>query len=344
MTDSITTHPALMRKLMTVSLSDLYVQFQVSAENYQYQGSQKAVRQRLGKTNLTRIAWVRIPEDEEDEASDDSHLLPNGPQAAQVAQHNHSPAIKQKNKPEPGRLYDSQREWTTPTLNAPDSQIASRWRAFVDASAYPALMTSRGMIVDEEWLVQNGPDYSQPWLAGVGEEDADMKGIHLWQSKRKTWWVRAQRTILRNPIIPLVFRSIVFLFSAIALGLAGSIYHRTKLNVALSNTPSTDMAIVVDAVALVYILYITYDEYTGKPLGLRSARAKLRLIFLDLIFIVFNSANLSLAFEGLHGRSGACSTRTGGQDLICQRQRGLASVLLIALIAWLLNFSTSVLR
>lgn len=75
-----------------------------------------------------------------------------------------------------------------------------------------------------------------------------------------------------------------------------------------------------------------------------SARSKLRLIFLDLIFIVFNSANLSLAFEGLHGSGGVCDTRRNGHDLICQRQKGLASVLLIALIAWLLNFSTSVLR
>lgn len=203
------------------------------------------------------------------------------------------------------------------------------------------------MVVDEEWLVQNGPDYSLPWLAGSRNEDGDINGMHLWQSKRKAWWVRAQRTILRNPMIPLVFRSIVFIFSAVALALAGSIFHLTNLEKDIEQTLTTDMAIVVDAVALVYILYITYDEYTGKPLGLRSARSKLRLIFLDLLFIVFNSANLSLAFEGLHGSTGACELVGAAKDevtMICQRQKGLASVLLIALIAWLLNFSTSVLR
>lgn len=128
------------------------------------------------------------------------------------------------------------------------------------------------MVVDSEWLIENGADYSRPWLAGAGEEDADVEKFNLWKSKRKTWWARAQRTVLRNPVIPLIFRSIVFMFSAVALALAGSIYHFTNTvsDQKLHNTPSTDMAIAVDAIALVYILYITYDEYTGKPLGLRS--------------------------------------------------------------------------
>lgn len=208
--------------------------------------------------------------DDDDEPSSAAYLLPPSPPDAQVAQHNHSPAFKSKSRPEPGRLYDSQREWAPPTLSAPDSEIASRWRAFADASAYPVVSENGRVLVDEEWLVQHGPDYSQPWLAAAGEGDARINGIHLWQSKRKAWWVRAQRTILRNPVIPLVFRSVVFTFSAVALGLSGSIYHRTYFSENQENTPSTDMAIVVDAVALVYILYITYDEYTGKPLGLRS--------------------------------------------------------------------------
>ena len=288
-----------------------------------------------------------LDEDEEDSDAT-SHLLPPGPPSAQIAQHNHSPAPKQKGKPEPGRLYDSQREWTPPMPRAQTREVASQWRAFANASAYPAVSSNGGMTVDPDWLIQNGPDYSRPWLADAVNEDADKEGRQFWKSKRKVWWIRAQNTILKNPVIPLVFRSIVWVFSLIALGLAGSIYHRTRKNEALSNTPSTYMAIVVDAIALGYILYITYDEYTGKPLGLRSARAKMRLIFLDLIFIVFDSANLSLAYEGLITKSsgGVCSSESSvdmEQD-ICSRQKGLASVLLIALVAWLLTFSISVLR
>lgn len=103
------------------------------------------------------------------------------------------------------------------------------------------------------------------------------------------------------------------------------------------------MAIIVDAIALVYLFYITYDEYSGKPLGLRSAKAKMRLIFLDLFFIVFDSANLSLAFGAVLDSDAACDQGALNPG-ICQRQTGLASVLLIALIAWLLTFSVSVLR
>lgn len=110
------------------------------------------------------------------------------------------------------------------------------------------------------------------------------------------------------------------------------------------------MAIIVDAVALVYLVYITFDEYTSKPLGLRSPSAKARLILLDIFFIVFDSANLSLAFESLSTVRGACTMAEVNQevapknDAICDRQIALACVLLIALLAWLTTFSISVLR
>ena len=286
---------------------------------------------------------MKLPEDDDGHHSATSYLLGYGLPAVQIAQHNSTPALKPEQKQDRGRLYDAQRDWVTPTPSLPTSESASRWRAFADASAYPAVSDNGGMLVDEAWLIRNGADYSQPWLAG-SKEDNDMNGIKFWQSKRKAWYLRAQRTILRNPIIPLVFRFIVFFFSVVALSLAGSIYHRTNADPTLSNTASTDLAIVVDTIALVYLLYITYDEYTGAPLGLRSARAKMRLIFLDLIFVVFNSANLSLAYEGIHGHGNVCIIGSPGQKSICQRQKGLASVLLIALLAWLLNFSTSVLR
>lgn len=110
------------------------------------------------------------------------------------------------------------------------------------------------------------------------------------------------------------------------------------------------MAIIVDAVALVYLVYITFDEYTSKPLGLRSPSSKARLILLDLFFIVFDSANLSLAFGSLSDVTGSCTVAEINQKLypsnnaICVRQKALASVLLVALVAWLTTFAISVLR
>lgn len=204
---------------------------------------------------------------------------------------------------------------------------------------YPPSSTDlRAEIVTQEWLVQNGADYSQPWLEGRGEDDMEKGHLSIFRSrkKRRSWYLRLQRTILRSPIVPMVIRMIVFCFSLVALSLAASIRHLTSHNLILRPVPSTNMAIIVDAVALAYLIYIGYDEYSGKPLGLRSARAKMRLLFLDLFFIVFDSANLSLAFEALEDRS-MCGE-------VCDRQKGLAAVLLIALIAWLLTFSISVMR
>ena len=56
----------------------------------------------------------------------------------------------------------------------------------------------------------------------------------------------------------------------------------------MEQQPSTIMALVVQSCALVYVIYIAYDEYTGKPLGLREPMSKMRLILLDLLFIIFH--------------------------------------------------------
>lgn len=105
------------------------------------------------------------------------------------------------------------------------------------------------------------------------------------------------------------------------------------------------MAIIVDAVAIPYILIITHDEYFSKPLGLRPPAAKLRLVLLDLAFIVFESANLALAFESMTGVDGSCEAQTDGlRKAICNESKSLASVLLVALMAWLFTFTISMFR
>jgi hypothetical protein len=193
-------------------------------------------------------------------------------------------------------------------------------------------------------------DYSEPWQGKPEltdpESGRDNQGF---LQRRKIWVSRLQYKVLHSPMVPLLIRLTVFVFCTIALALGGSIrYYSTKYS--RPQGASTDMAIIVDAVALVYLVYVTYDEYTGKPLGLRPAKAKIRLIFLDLFFIVFASANLSLAFESLSSLTGSCtSARVNGVDdpkldVICVRQEALASVLLIVLVAWLMTFAISVLR
>jgi hypothetical protein len=108
------------------------------------------------------------------------------------------------------------------------------------------------------------------------------------------------------------------------------------------------MAVAVDTVAIPYILYITWDEYTGKPLGLRSPKAKIRLVLLDLFFIIFESANLALAFGALTDQNGTCSVGPGifnrQNTDVCHRVKALCAILMLALIAWSLTFAVSIFR
>ncbi|KAI9807659.1 MAG: hypothetical protein M1825_005600 [Sarcosagium campestre] len=294
--------------------------------------------------------WVRVLEDA-DEADGDptKQLLPH----AQVAQHNHTPATK--HRPEPGRLHDAYRDQTPVTINQPVREHASRWRQYAAVSAYPPGPNDDTERVDEEWLKENMGDLDSAWCSKQATGAQDDEGT-LFSSRavRKAWYTRFQRALLRNPIVPLVFRLVILSFSAVALALGGSVYALSE-RYDFPQRASTLMAIIFDSIALAYLFYITYDEYSGKPLGLRSATAKMRLILLDLFFIVFNAANLSLAFEALTDVRWTCaSTGTGpgleqsevarSNDGICDRQRSLTSVLLVALIAWLATFSISVFR
>lgn len=186
---------------------------------------------------------------------------------------------------------------------------------------------------------------------------------------------------MNNPFVVLIIRLIVLVFVLAALGVGASIYHRTdalnssagaragtlidpstEQNYICEQQPSTYMAFMVDSCAVVYLGYITWDEYRSKPLGLRKTRDKLRLLFLDIVFIIFSSAALALSFNTLTDRQWACysggpatngsssnnqmvaqSTCVHNGDL-CRRQKALCGVLLIALFVWLQTFAISVLR
>ncbi|PLB43556.1 hypothetical protein P170DRAFT_441019 [Aspergillus steynii IBT 23096] len=298
------------------------------------------------KKSRTLPAWIRSVEDLEDEpeATATSRLLPANPDEAVVAQHNHSPHATRRPDPpyadrgslEDGRAISPRRE--------------SRWKNFSKEIAYPREPGVEEKAVTPEWLNENHGDYSQPWRGQRASwECEDTEDPLRKKRRREIWFKRFHNTLLKSPIVPLIFRLTVWCFSLTALALGGSIQHLSQEYVHPQG-PSALMAIIVDAVALVYLIYITWDEYTSKPLGLRSPSAKARLVLLDIFFIVFDSANLSLAFESLSTISGACTVGeinqeiTPKNDRICDRQIALASVLLIALLAWLTTFAISVLR
>ncbi|KAJ4287733.1 hypothetical protein N0V90_012437 [Kalmusia sp. IMI 367209] len=291
--------------------------------------------------------WIQSADDE-DNVDASSSLLPRTPTSARPASHNYLPTPKSH---VPGRRFDHAREHAPVTPTAPLAEQASNWQQFAKASNYDRdrPSSSRGQVVDDDWMKENMPDLEEPWQPMDQEDKEHLKGFWLFNPQKRS---RIHMVLMNHPMVPLAVRMVVLTFSVLALALAGSIFHKSD-NQSCENNSSTWMAVIVDVVAIVYTTYITYDEYTSKPLGLRSHYAKMRLIFLDLGFIVFDSANLSLAFQALTDERWACRDGTGLDDealhcpyvkSICVRQKALTATLLIALIAWLTTFAISTMR
>lgn len=180
-------------------------------------------------------------------------------------------------------------------------------------------------------------------------------GYWMSDEKRADLFPFLKRIFVINPLVPLLLRICIIFFSACALGLACTIFQYSNNRYdgsKIEQQPSTIMAIVVQCFAIVYVAYIAYDEYSGKPLGLRDPLGKMKLIMLDLLFIIFSSANLSLTFNTLYDDEWVCQNdidlpiddRSPTVTSICRRQRGLAAFLFLVLNLWLLTFTISIIR
>lgn len=308
-------------------------------------------------------AWVQ--DADEDDVVEASYLLPETPNSALVASHNHTPSSLRRAQPSGGFPLSSGGTRSEPT---------SRWVSFARASAYPR-ENFKSERVDPEWLNENFTDYSKPWLADHNEDDVEdgSDKYRAFRRKRRVWYKRLHFAVMRNPFVPLVFRLCIIGCAATAMSLGASIFHdNNNIESCLSQDPnsrtvacvnlvgpgapdydrqdsSSLMATIVDIIAIVYSIYITYDEYFSKPLGLRPASAKVRLVLLDLFFIIFQSANLSLAFNSIQSNRGPCNRGIDqSEDFrfenVCDTAQALASILFLSLVAWLLTFSVSILR
>ncbi|KAF2089679.1 hypothetical protein K490DRAFT_37644 [Saccharata proteae CBS 121410] len=270
--------------------------------------------------------------------------------------------LSPKHNAAPGRRYDHARDRLPPLPSAPLAENASRWRAFAHSSAYPGYPpgSAHSEIVSQEWMRENMGDLDEPWQPPEELTPDQEKEPGFWlfsPEKRRGRLNRIHRILMRNPYVPLIIRLNVLVFSLAALGLSARIFHLTHHNSCNAGS-STYMAIIVDVIAIVYLLYITYDEYTARPLGLRNPKSKMRLILMDLAFIVFDSANLSIAFQSLTDSNWACVDQSDPNDPtlisdsnsncfnnnVCGKQKALTAVLLLALVAWLSTFAISTLR
>ena len=227
------------------------------------------------------------------------------------------------------------------------SANASSWQIFVKSSMPGPMAHEDRKLVTTDFLNQQTPGYMTPWRGDMesSNDPEKLSGLLHNKKQRRTVFNRVQHVLLMHPLVPLVFRLIILATSTIALGLSGSVHH-LSVKYAYVQNPSTTMAIAVDVVAIPYILYVTWDEYTGKPLGLRSPKTKIRLVLLDVFFIIFESANLALAFAALTDNNGSCKSgpNTGRNAIVCGRVKALCSILMIALVAWSSTFSVCIFR
>jgi hypothetical protein len=214
---------------------------------------------------------------------------------------------------------------------------ASPWRELVESSRYPHIPNEESEVVDEETMAKLQPAFGYPVnvprTSGYYEPAAHHKPPPA--APAQSLWERVWSLPLRHPLGPLACRLTVLSTSIIALALAARTF---GLEMDGSPTPQrtqTVVAIVVDVVAIPYIGYITVDDYTGKPLGLRRATTRIRLILLDLFFIIFKSASTALGFEAMLYFS---------TDITLPYMRALAAFEVIGLISWAMTLTINVFR
>ncbi|XBW37454.1 hypothetical protein QEN19_003035 [Hanseniaspora menglaensis] len=185
--------------------------------------------------------------------------------------------------------------------------------------------------------------------------------------RKKTQFLPSlEKTLFQNRYVPFLCRLFIVILCLIALSLAVRIYLNSRAAYyghELSDTsslplkkytvgqqPSTIMAITVNSIAVLFELYVAIDEFKGEPLGLRHPLDKLRLILLDLLFIIFSSANLALAFGSIFDDDWVCigsvpsSKSSPKLNYICRKQRTLSSFLFVILFTWVLAFTISIVR
>ncbi|KAI0008592.1 hypothetical protein F4779DRAFT_586488 [Xylariaceae sp. FL0662B] len=261
------------------------------------------------------------------------------------------PVFLRKRADRPGRRWDHLRS-AEPVImglgyRAPDEDPYARWRDFIRSSSYGQNPDDEFEVVPYQVLEQQMSGLARPVRTPLHPLDPKIKR----RSRKDTWIMRLSNFVLRHPIAPLIFRLIVLITTISALALACNLFERKNDPLTggfAQETSQSIVAIVIDVVAIPYILYMTWDEYTGKPLGLRPPAQKVSLTLLDLVFIVLKSASTALAFEALvyHSPNNPPDEpwQAAAQMVSLHLARGLAALMLVGLIAWILNFTINVFR
>jgi hypothetical protein len=214
------------------------------------------------------------------------------------------------------------------------SQPSIAWQDFVHSSAWGRMTNEDSKVEDIEALHDLQPNFNTPARHPYNAQDAKISRKKRSLAPYKRIWYMA----IRHSLAPLMFRLSVMVTSIIALAIAARIHQLEDVDSSDSAEETQSVvAVAVDCVAIPYIGYMIWDEYTGKPLGLRSVASKISLVLLDLFFIIFKSASTALAFESLvyHNLS---------DPAVRNLSKALAAFMLTGLIAWSMNFAVNIFR
>ncbi|KAG6004082.1 hypothetical protein E4U21_001427 [Claviceps maximensis] len=214
------------------------------------------------------------------------------------------------------------------------SQGAISWQDFIHSSSWGRMTNVESHVVDYETLNKLQPTFNSDIKVQFHHSEGRAKDSRsVVVLPRRIW-----NAIMRHPLTPLLFRFGVMVTSILALGLSARIYQfDNELNKNSAECTQSVVAIVVDCVAIPYIGYMMWDEFTGKPLGLRSAMSKISLILLDLFFIIFKSASTALAFETF-------IYREARQVSLSSLSMALAAFQLLGLMSWSMTFAVNIVR
>ncbi|KAH7328057.1 hypothetical protein B0I35DRAFT_416461 [Stachybotrys elegans] len=206
-------------------------------------------------------------------------------------------------------------------------QPSTSWQDFIHSSTWGRMPNEQSEVVDNNVFNNMYPKFGQKVEVPPNQLDevASRRTRTLALSER-IWHVA-----MRHSLAPLLFRLTVMVTSIIALGIAARIHEMG------GEQTQSIVAVTIDCVAIPYIGYMIWDEYTGKPLGLRSVVSKVSLILLDLFFIIFKSASTALAFESVTDHN---DTKPSVRDLAS----ALATFMLVGLIAWTMTFTVNIFR
>ncbi|KAF2435932.1 hypothetical protein EJ08DRAFT_295685 [Tothia fuscella] len=234
--------------------------------------------------------------------------------------------------------YDNlEDQQTVNTLATPQPVLQSQWAPY---------MRSAGAPPQKKLSPRQAAEAAEIWREYDNKKFVDDEKTPL---PTRPWWhwrnFHILPYIMTNQFVPLMFRFFIIATSIIALALGGSIWHETN-KTECARDGSTYLAVILDCLAIPYTAYIAWDEFKSEPIGLRKASSKLKLLLPDLLFIVLEAVNLTLAYQALQSKEFACTSQGTCRRAhgLCNIQKGLVSVLMIALVAWLSTFVVSLSR